>query len=67
MEAMERMKKYREESENLRKQDEEREAAKRRHQEEARLAEQSRQRAYDAKNVAVDQNELDRMFRSSGK
>lgn len=64
---MERMKKYREESENLRKQDEEREAAKRRHQEEARLAEQSRQRAYDAKNVAVDQNELDRMFRSSGK
>lgn len=67
MEAMERMKKYREESENLRKQDEEREAAIRRHQEEERLAEQSRQRAYDAKNAAVDQNELDRMFRSSGK
>lgn len=67
MEAMERMKKYREESENRRKQDEEREAERRRHQEEARLAELSRQRDYDARNAAVDQNELDRMFRSSGK
>ena len=67
MEAMERMKKYREESENLRKQDAEREAAIRREQEEARLAELAQQNDYAARNAAVDQSALDRMFRSSGK
>ena len=67
MEAMERMRKYRDESEKRQKKDEENEAAKRRYLEEEKLAEQARQRDYDARKAAVDQNKLDQMFRSSSK